>query len=178
MNPPVHAWAVWQVYKTADPKGQRDVEFWKGVSKLLLNFTWWVNRKDVEGRHVFGGGFLRLDNIGVFDRSRPLPGGGRLNQADGTAMDGVLLPVDAHDFHRLARGIGLLMKTSPSKFFEHFVNITDAINALGGNGLWDEEDGFYYDQLLLIHQPPIPLKVRSLVGLLPMMRGRLETGND
>jgi hypothetical protein len=169
VNPPVHAWAVWRVYKTADPKGHRDVEFLeKAFQKLLLNFTWWVNRKDVEGRHVFGGGFLGLDNIGVFDRSRPLPGGGRLNQADGTAwMASYCLLMLTMSFelarHRPA------YEDIASKFFEHFVNITDAINSLGGSGLWDEEDGFYYDQLLIDHKAPIPLKVRSLVGLLPMI---------
>jgi hypothetical protein len=169
VNPPVHAWAVWQVYKTADPKGQRDVEFLeKAFQKLLLNFTWWVNRKDVEGRHVFGGGFLGLDNIGVFDRSRPLPGGGRLNQADGTAWMASYCLLMLTISIELARHRPAYEDIA-SKFFEHFVNITDAINALGGNGLWDEEDGFYYDQLLIDHQPPIPLKVRSLVGLLPMI---------
>jgi len=169
VNPPVHAWAVWRVYKTADPKGQRDIEFLeKAFQKLLLNFTWWVNRKDVEGRHVFGGGFLGLDNIGVFDRSRPLPGGGRLNQADGTAWMASYCLLMLNMSIELARHRPAYEDIA-SKFFEHFVNITDAINALGGNGLWDEEDGFYYDQLLIDHKPPIPLKVRSLVGLLPMI---------
>jgi len=169
VNPPVHAWAVWRVYKTADPKGHRDVEFLeKAFQKLLLNFTWWVNRKDVEGRHVFGGGFLGLDNIGVFDRSRPLPGGGRLNQADGTAWMASYCLLMLNMSIELARHRPAYEDIA-SKFFEHFVNITDAINALGGNGLWDEEDGFYYDQLLIDHKPPIPLKVRSLVGLLPMI---------
>ena len=169
VNPPVHAWAVWRVYKMADPKGHRDLDFLeKAFQKLLLNFTWWVNRKDVEGRHVFGGGFLGLDNIGVFDRSRPLPGGGRLNQADGTAW------MASYCLLMLSISIELARHRPPyediaSKFFEHFVNITDAINALGGDGLWDEEDGFYYDQLIINHQQPIPLKVRSLVGLLPMI---------
>lgn len=169
VNPPVHAWAVWRVYKLADPKGHRDIEFLeKAFQKLLLNFTWWVNRKDVEGRHVFGGGFLGLDNIGVFDRSRPLPGGGRLNQADGTAW------MASYCLLMLSMSIELALHRKAyediaSKFFEHFVNITDAINALGGDGLWDEEDGFYYDQLIIDHKNPIPLKVRSLVGLLPMI---------
>ncbi len=169
VNPPVHAWAVWRVYKMADPKGHRDLEFLeKAFQKLLLNFTWWVNRKDIEGRHVFGGGFLGLDNIGVFDRSRPLPGGGRLNQADGTAW------MASYCLLMLSMSIELALhrpayEDIASKFFEHFVNITDAINALGGDGLWDEEDGFYYDQLIIDHQNPIPLKVRSLVGLLPMI---------
>ena len=169
VNPPVHAWAVWRVYKIADPKGQRDLDFLeKAFQKLLLNFTWWVNRKDVEGRHVFGGGFLGLDNIGVFDRSRELPEGGHLNQADGTAW------MASYCLLMLSMALELALKRPPyediaSKLFEHFVSITDAINALGGDGLWDEEDGFYYDQLIIDHQEPIPLKVRSLVGLLPMI---------
>jgi len=168
VNPPVHAWAVWRVYKISDPKGHRDIDFLeRAFQKLLLNFTWWVNRKDVEGRHVFGGGFLGLDNIGVFDRSRPLPGGGHLNQADGTAW------MASYCLLMLSIAIELAQhrpayEDIASKFFEHFVNITDAINALGGDGLWDEEDGFYYDQLIIDHQDPIPLKVRSLVGLLPL----------
>lgn len=168
VNPPVHAWAVWRVYKIADPKGSRDLLFLERCfQKLLLNFTWWVNRKDVEGRHVFGGGFLGLDNIGVFDRSHALPDGGRLHQADGTAwMGGYCLLM-------LAMALELAEEKPAyediaSKFFEHFVNITDAINSLGGTGLWDEQDGFYYDQLIVNHDAPIPLRIRSLVGLLPM----------
>jgi hypothetical protein len=168
VNPPVHAWAVWRVYKISDPKGKRDILFLeRAFQKLLLNFTWWVNRKDVEGRHVFGGGFLGLDNIGVFDRSHALPGGGRLHQADGTAW------MASFCLTMLSMALELALQKPAyediaSKFFEHFVNICDAINALGGAGLWDEEDGFYYDQLIIDHQDPIPLRIRSLVGLLPM----------
>ena len=169
VNPPVHAWAVWRVYKIADPKGQRDLDFLeRAFQKLLLNFTWWVNRKDAEGRHVFGGGFLGLDNIGVFDRSRPLPGGGRLDQADGTAW------MASYCLLMLTMALELA-QTRPayediaSKFFEHFVNITDAINTLGGSGLWDDADGFYYDQLIIDKEKAVPLKVRSLVGLLPLI---------
>ena len=168
VNPPVHAWAVWRVYKIADPKGQRDLLFLERCfQKLLLNFTWWVNRKDIEGRHVFGGGFLGLDNIGVFDRSHALPDGGKLNQADGTAW------MASYCLLMLAMAIELA-PTKPayediaSKFFEHFVNISDAINTLGGTGLWDEVDSFYYDQLIVNHDEPIPLRIRSLVGLLPL----------
>ena len=168
VNPPVHAGAVWRVYKIADAKGQRDVTFLeRAFQKLLINFTWWVNRKDTEGRHVFGGGFLGLDNIGVFDRSHALPGGGHLHQADGTAwmayyclsMLSMALELATHNpaYEDIA-----------SKFFEHYVNITDAINSLGGTGLWDETDGFYYDQLIINHEQPIPLRIRSLVGLLPL----------
>ncbi len=168
VNPPVHAWAVWRVYKIADQKGSRDLFFLeRAFQKLLLNFTWWVNRKDVEGRHVFGGGFLGLDNIGVFDRSQPLPGGGRLNQADGTAW------MASYCLTMLSISLELALEKPvyediASKFFEHFVNICDAINALGGTGLWDSTDGFYYDQLIINHREPIPLRIRSLVGLLPM----------
>jgi hypothetical protein len=168
VNPPVHAWAVWRVYKIANRKGERDILFLeRAFQKLLLNFTWWVNRKDVEGRHVFGGGFLGLDNIGVFDRSHALPGGGRLHQADGTAW------MASFCLTMLTISLELALQKPAyediaSKFFEHFVNICDAINALGGTGLWDDQEGFYYDQLIIDHEDPIPLRIRSLVGLLPM----------
>jgi hypothetical protein len=168
VNPPVHAWAVWRVYKLSDRKGSRDLAFLeRAFQKLLFNFAWWVNRKDVEGRHVFGGGFLGLDNIGVFDRSRPLPGGGRLNQADGTAW------MALYCLTMLAISLELALERPvyediASKFFEHYLSICDSINSLGGTGLWDEEDGFYYDQLIINHQEPIPLRIRSLVGLLPL----------
>ena len=168
VNPPVHAWAAWRIYKICGARGGRDSDFLESVfHKLLLNFTWWVNRKDTEGNNIFSGGFLGLDNIGVFDRSRPLPTGGYLQQADGTAWMG---------FYCLTMlSIALeLAQTRPayedmaSKFFEHFVAICESVNTLGGNGLWDEEDGFYYDQLK-IDGRTIPLKTRSLVGLLPMV---------
>jgi hypothetical protein len=168
VNPPVHAWAVWRVYKIADPKGNRDILFLeRAFQKLLVNFTWWVNRKDAEGRHVFGGGFLGLDNIGVFDRSHALPGGGHLHQADGTAW------MASYCLTMLTMALELALEKPAyediaSKFFEHYVNITDAINSLGGTGLWDEHDGFYYDQLIINHESPIPLRIRSLVGLLPL----------
>ncbi len=168
VNPPVHAWAVWRVYKISDHKGNRDMLFLeRAFQKLLLNFTWWVNRKDLEGRHVFGGGFLGLDNIGVFDRSHALPGGGRLHQADGTAWMAFFC------LTMLAMSLELATEKPAyediaSKFFEHFVNITDAINSLGGTGLWDAADGFYYDQLIIDHENPLPLRIRSLVGLLPI----------
>ena len=147
VNPPVHAWACWRVYKMTAPRGERDVAFLKRVfTKLLLNFTWWVNRKDVAGNHLFAGGFLGLDNIGVFDRSKPLPGGGRLEQADGTAW------MAFYASTMLAMALELAQyddtyEDIASKFFEHFVHIADAMNTLGGMGLWHEGDGFYYDQL-------------------------------
>jgi hypothetical protein len=169
VNPPVHAWAAWRVYKIAvDREGKRDRVFLARIfKKLLLNFTWWVNRKDAEGRNLFSGGFLGLDNIGVFDRSRPLPTGGHLEQADGTAWMAFFCAT------MLSMSLELA-KTEPSyedmasKFFEHFVHITDAMNALGGTGLWDEQDGFFYDKLH-VGGDEVPLRVRSLVGLLPLI---------
>jgi hypothetical protein len=131
VNPPVHAWACWRVYKMTAPRGRRDVAFLKRVfTKLLLNFTWWVNRKDVAGNHLFSGGFLGLDNIGVFDRSKPLPGGGRLEQADGTAW------MAFYAATMLAMALELAQyddtyEDIASKFFEHFVHIADAMNTLG-----------------------------------------------
>jgi hypothetical protein len=168
VNPPVHAWACWRVYKMTGPKGKRDLAFLSGVfQKLLLNFTWWVNRKDVEGKHLFSGGFLGLDNIGVFDRSRPLPTGGHLEQADGTAWMafycGTMLAIALE----LAKS-NPIYEDMASKFFEHFIAITDAMNTLGGTGLWNEEDGFYYDQLH-VEGRTAPLKIRSLVGLIPLI---------
>jgi hypothetical protein len=168
VNPPVHAWAAWRVYKMTGPRGERDTAFLESVfQKLLLNFTWWVNRKDAEGNNIFSAGFLGLDNIGVFDRSKPLPTGGFLQQADGTAWMGF------YCLTMLSMAIELA-ETNPvyedmaSKFFEHFIGITDAMNSLGGSGLWDEDEGFYYDQLKVDDQI-IPLRTRSLVGLLPLI---------
>jgi hypothetical protein len=168
VNPPVHAWAAWRVYKMTGEPGARDRVFLSRVfQKLIINFTWWVNRKDSEGNHLFSGGFLGLDNIGVFDRSKPLPGGGSLEQADGTAwmafyastMMSIALEL-SHD--------NPATEDVASKFFEHFVAIADAMNTLGGHGLWDEADGFYYDQLAMDGRVQ-PLKVRSLVGAIPLI---------
>ncbi len=167
VNPPVHAWAVWRVYKMTGPRGKRDRLFLeRAFQKLVINFTWWVNRKDLEGHHLFGGGFLGLDNIGVFDRSKPLPTGGHLEQADGTAwmafycstMLAIALELASED---------PAYEDVASKFFEHFVAIVDAMNSLGGDGLWDELDGFYYDELH-IDGSERPLRVRSMVGLIPL----------
>ncbi|MCP9439751.1 MAG: glucosidase [Nitrospira sp.] len=167
-NPPVHAWACWRLYKITGKRGERDLSFLaRAFQKLLMNFTWWVNRKDVRGKHLFSGGFLGLDNIGVFDRSKPLPTGGHLEQADGTAwmafycltMLAMALELAQHD--RTYEDVA-------SKFFEHFVAIADAMNHLDGTGLWDELDGFYYDHLH-IDGDAIPLRVRSMVGLLPLI---------
>jgi hypothetical protein len=168
VNPPVHAWACWQVYKMTGPRGKRDRRFLASVfQKLLLNFTWWVNRKDLEGNHLFAGGFLGLDNIGVFDRSQKLPGGGKLHQADGTAW----MAFYCHTMLAMALELAQSDRAyadMASKFFEHFVAIADAVNTLGGTGLWDEQDGFYYDHYMLDHQQHA-LKVRSLVGLVPLI---------
>ena len=167
VNPPVHAWACWQVYTMTAPPGRRDRRFLARVfQKLLLNFTWWVNRTDIRGRHLFSGGFLGLDNIGVFDRSRPLPTGGHLEQADGTAWMAFFCA------NMLAMALELAAEEPAyedmaSKFFEHFVAIADAINTLDGTGLWDEQDGFYYDHLH-VEGGSIPLRIRSLVGLIPL----------
>jgi hypothetical protein len=175
VNPPVHAWAAWRVYKMTAVRGHRDHAFLARVfQKLLLNFTWWVNRKDAEGNHLFGGGFLGLDNVGVFDRSKPLPGGARLDQADGTAwmafycttMLAMALELARHD---------PIYEDVASKFFEHFVAITDAMNAHGGTGLWNEEDGYYYDQLL-VGGRVLPLRLRSMVGIIPLFA--VETLDD
>jgi len=168
VNPPVHAWACYRVYKMAAPRGKRDRHFLERVfQKLLINFTWWVNRKDPDGRHLFSGGFLGLDNIGVFDRSRPLPTGGSLMQADGTAWMAFFCSTMLAMALELAREAPAYEDIA-SKFFEHFVAITDAINTLGGSGLWDEEDGFFYDQLRF-DKGGHPLKVRSMVGIVPLL---------
>ena len=135
--------------------------------KLLINFTWWVNRKDFEGNNLFAGGFLGLDNIGVFDRSHPLPTGGFLQQADGTAWMGFYCLTMLSIALELAEA-DPVYEDMASKFFEHFIAIADAMNSLGGTGLWDEQDGFYYDQLK-VDGRQIPLRTRSLVGLIPLI---------
>jgi hypothetical protein len=169
VNPPVHAWAAWRVYKITAPRGHRDRLFLERVfQKLLINFTWWVNRKDVVGKQIFAGGFLGLDNIGVFDRSKPLPDGKLLEQADGSAW------VAFYCTTMLAIALKLAERDQAyedvaSKFFEHFVSIADAMNTLGETGLWDEDDGFYYDQVRSSDGLVRPLKVRSAVGLIPLI---------
>ena len=173
VNPPVHAWAAWRVYKMSAKTGMRDREFLeRAFQKLIINFTWWVNRKDPNGENLFSGGFLGLDNIGVFDRSKPLPNGGTLLQADGTAWMAFYCGTMLSIALELARGDGTQTDAAyedmASKFFMHFVQIADAMNHRGGTGLWNEEDGFYYDQ---VHADGrvIPLQTRSLVGLLPLI---------
>jgi hypothetical protein len=168
VNPPVHAWAAWRIYKMTGARGLRDRAFLSRVfQKLIINFTWWVNRKDSEGNHLFSGGFLGLDNIGVFDRSKPLPTGGALEQADGTAWMAFYAATMMSIALELSRE-NPATEDVASKFFEHFVAIADAMNTLGGTGLWDEEDGFYYDQLH-VDGRSTPLKVRSLVGAIPLI---------
>jgi len=169
VNPPVHAWAAWRVYKITGARGARDGRFLESVfQKLLMNFTWWVNRKDSSGRSLFSGGFLGLDNIGVFDRSKPLGDGNFIEQADGTAWMAFYCLTMLHMSTELAQSDSVYEDIA-SKFFEHFVNITSAINTCGGDGLWDETDGFYYDRVSLRSGDSVPLKVRSIVGLLPMI---------
>ncbi len=171
VNPPVHAWACWRVYKIEKRiRGVADRAFLEhAFHKLLLNFTWWVNRKDADGMNVFQGGFLGLDNIGVFDRSAPLPTGGHIEQSDGTSWMGM------YCLNMLAIALELARENQAyegvaSKFFEHFVHISHAMNDLGGEGisLWDEQDGFYYDVLHLPDGDHFPLRVRSMVGLIPL----------
>jgi glycogen debranching enzyme len=172
VNPPVHAWAAWRVYKIERRlRGRGDRDFLRRVfQKLLLNFTWWVNRKDHEGKNVFQGGFLGLDNIGVFDRSAPLPTGGHIEQSDGTSW------MAMYCLNMLAIALELAhddpsYEDVASKFFEHFVYIAHAMDDLGGEGLslWDEADGFYYDVLHLPDDTHVPLRVRSMVGLIPLL---------
>nr|WP_205678874.1 glucosidase [Aquisphaera insulae] len=166
VDPPVHAWACYQVFRRT---GGDDFTFLERCfHKLLLNFTWWVNRKDPEGRGVFSGGFLGMDNIGIFDRSAPLPTGGRLQQADGTAWMGFFCTT----MLQIALELALrdpAYEDVASKFFEHYVFISDAINNSCGRGLWDREDGFYYDKLLRDDGSDVPIKLRSMIGLVPLL---------
>ena len=170
VNPPVHAWAAWRVYKIDKKRsgvGDRDIPQ-RVFHKLMLNFTWWVNRKDAEGMNIFQGGFLGLDNIGVFDRSAPLPTGGYIEQADGTAG------WRCTSLNLLAIALELATEDPAyedvaSKFWEHFLYIAHAMNHLGedGVGMWDEEDGFFYD---VLHCPTASHahEDRSMVGLIPL----------
>ncbi|MBM6595162.1 MGH1-like glycoside hydrolase domain-containing protein [Microvirga pudoricolor] len=172
VNPPVHAWAALRVFENDRRQngGVGDNDFLEGVFlKLIMNFTWWVNRKDSDGRNIFEGGFLGLDNIGIFDRSAPLPTGGYISQSDGTAwmamyclnMMRIALELAAHDqtYEELA-----------IKFFEHFLFIAKAMTDMGEEsiGLWDDEDGFYYDVLCMPNGQKIPMRLRSMVGLIPL----------
>jgi len=171
VNPPVHAWAAWRVYRIEEKiYGRRDKSFLERVfQKLLLNFTWWVNRKDLEGNNVFEGGFLGLDNIGIFDRSAPLPTGGYLEQADGTSWMGMFCLNMLTIALELA-GENPSYEDIACKFFEHFIHIAAAINGLGTeeHGLWNETDGLYYDVIHLPGGGCAALKIHSLVGLIPL----------
>ncbi|TAM54163.1 MAG: hypothetical protein EPN61_00250 [Burkholderiaceae bacterium] len=178
VNPPVHAWSAFRVFqidrrqrRQSSPADVGDLAFLERVfQKLLLNFTWWVNRKDAQGRNIFQGGFLGLDNIGVFDRSKPLPTGGFINQADGTSwmamyclnMLRIALELAQHDH---------VYEDIATKFFEHFLAIANAINGQSEDclGLWDEPDQFYYDRLNLPDGQNVPLKIQSIVGLIPLL---------
>ncbi|MBI4904267.1 MAG: glucosidase [Acidobacteria bacterium] len=173
VNPPVHAWSCWRVYKIDGKlQGKPDIAFLEAAfHKLLMNFTWWVNRKDSEGNNIFEGGFLGLDNIGIFDRSKPIPGGGSLEQSDGTSW------MAMYCLNMLKIALELAQHNAAyediaSKFFEHFLHIANAMNMEEGNSLWDEEDGFYYDTLKLPQADGnvqrIPTRVRSMVGLIPL----------
>jgi hypothetical protein len=169
VNPPVHAFATLFLHRTEQAlRGETDLEFLRAAfSKLLLNFTWWVNRKDRFGKNVFEGGFLGLDNIGVFDRSAPLPTGGHLEQADGTAW----MALFSQNMLELAVELAVhdpVYEDMVVKFAEHFYYIASAMNRPGQDGMWDEKDGFYYDLLQLPDGSATRLKVRSMVGLLPL----------
>jgi len=179
VNPPVHAWATLFLHRTEQAmRGDTDLNFLKSTfNKLLLNFTWWVNRKDRFGKNVFEGGFLGLDNIGIFDRSAPLPTGGHLEQADGTAW----MALFSQNMLELAFELAIHDPTYEGmlmKFAEHFYYIGGAMNRPGQDGMWDEEDGFYYDLLRLPDGSAQRLKVRSMVGLLPLCATTIvEKGN-
>lgn len=179
VNPPVHAWASWRVYQIdAKMTGKPDREFLEGIfNKLMLNFTWWVNRKDSEGNNVFQGGFLGMDNISIFDRSSPLPTGGHIDQSDGTAWMGFYCILMMKISLELAKEEPVYQDTA-TKFFEHFMRIATAMVRRGGRevSLWDEKDGFFYDHLHLPNDEIIPLRVRSLLGLLPLFA--IETLDD
>ncbi len=171
VNPPVHAWAAWKVYDTEKKQtGRGDRAFLERIfHKLLLNFTWWVNRKDAEGRNIFQGGFLGLDNIGVFDRSAPLPTGGFISQSDGTSW----MAMYCLNLMRIALELAMenpVYQDMATKFFEHYLHIAAAMTNIGEMGidLWDGEDDFFYDALCLSGGKAVPLKVRSMVGLIPL----------
>jgi hypothetical protein len=172
VNPPVHAWAAWRVFQIDRKQngGPGDLEFLERVfHKLMLNFTWWVNRKDTAGRNIFQGGFLGLDNIGVFDRSAQLPTGGYINQSDGTSW----MAMYALNLMRIALELAQhnhVYEDIASKFFEHFLGIAEAMShmAADGAGLWDDEDKFFYDVLTLPDDAHVRLRIRSMVGLIPL----------
>ena len=171
VNPPVHAWACWRVFQI-DRKltGRADYAFLESVfHKLLLNFTWWVNRKDASGNNIFEGGFLGMDNIGVFDRSAPLPTGGYIEQSDGTSWMAMYCLNMLKISLELAAKVDPIYEDVASKFFEHFLYIAAAMNGLGDGGLWDDNDGFFYDTLRLPDGSANRMRLRSMVGLIPLL---------
>jgi len=170
VNPPVHAWACWRVFQIDRKLNDRpDFAFLESAfHKLLLNFTWWVNRKDATGSNIFEGGFLGLDNIGVFDRSAPLPGGGYLEQSDATSWMAMYCLNMLKIALELASKVDPIYEDIASKFLEHFLYIANAMNGQMSAGLWDETDGFFYDRLRMPDGRGIPLRVRSMVGLIPI----------
>jgi len=172
-NPPVHAWAAYRVYEIDkwNNNNKGDITFLETVfHRLLMNFTWWVNRKDAEGNNIFEGGFLGMDNIGLFDRSNtPLPDGGRLEQADGTSW----MAMYALNLMRIALELSIanpVYQDMANKFFEHFLHIAAAMASIGSGtaGLWDNEDEFFYDTIRLPGDASIRMKIRSMVGLIPL----------
>ena len=177
VNPPVHAWAALRLYREQSQLGNPDDSFLERVfQKLLINFTWWVNRKDSDGNNLFEGGFLGFDNISVFDRSKPLPTGGKLKQADGTSwmafycLNMLQIALTLSESNPIYEDMG-------TKFIAHFARIVSAMNDFCGNGLWDEEDGFYYDMLEL-EDRHVPLKVRSIEGFIPLLATCYTTGEQ
>lgn len=177
VNPPVHAWAALRLYRQEQAQGRTDNAFLERVfQKLLINFTWWVNRKDSDGNNLFEGGFLGFDNISVFDRSRPLPTGGKLKQADGTSwmafycLNMLQIALTLSESNPIYEDMG-------TKFIAHFTRIVSAMNNLGGGGLWDEQDGFYYDMLDL-EDRHVPLKIRSIEGFIPLLATCYTTGEQ
>ncbi len=180
VNPPVHAWAALKIYQHSQRRGGAgDRAFLERVfHKLMLNFTWWVNRRDAQGRNIFQGGFLGLDNIGVFDRSRPLPTGGVIDQSDGTAW----MAMYCLNLMRIALELAErdhVYEDIATKFFEHFLYIARAMTNIGGTGieLWDEEDAFYYDVLCMPNGATAPMRLRSMVGLIPLFAVEVLEGD-
>ncbi len=176
VNPPVHAWAALRLYREERSAGRQDDAFLESVfQKLLINFTWWVNRKDSDGNNLFEGGFLGFDNISVFDRSKPLPTGGKLKQADGSSwmafycMTMLQISLTLAESNPVYQDMG-------TKFITHFARIIEAINEFGGSGLWNEEDGFYYDMLVLPDGRDVPIKIRSIEGFIPMLATSYVSG--
>ena len=170
VNPPVHAWACWRVFQIDSRlTGCPDYAFLSTIfHKLLMNFTWWVNRKDATGNDIFEGGFLGLDNVGVFDRSKPLPNGGVIEQSDGTSWMAMYCLTMLRIAQELAHKVDIIYEDIASKFFEHFLRIAHAMNQLGDGGLWHNQDGFFYDHIRLPDGASIPMRVHSIVGVIPL----------